>query len=494
MNLHPAALRSPIAPQGAPARPARARAWPLPSALALAAVLALAGCASPAPTGRATLAIGADRFKEAPATPGWTVARPADEAPRGPWWEAFGDATLNGLLPQVEVSNQGIAAAVARYAQAQALVDGQRAGQRPSLGATAGATRSGSGSGGDGATALRATLNAAWEPDLWGRLAAGVAQARANAGASAADLANATLSAQAALASNYFALRGADAELALLRATVEGYERSQQIARNRYEAGLAARTDVLQAETQLANARADLASLVAQRQQLEHAIAVLLGRAPADFTLAPAAWTQRVPEVPGLLPSQLLERRPDIAAAQRAVEAANAQIGIARSAYYPSLSLSASAGGSASRLADLFSASHTLWSLGLSLAQTLFDGGALDAALRGAQAGREATVASYRQTVLAAFQDVEDRLSTRRALNDQLALRRQASAAADLTEQQVLNRYRAGQVGYGDVVTAQTSALSARRALVQLQADLQTNAVGLVQALGGGWRDDGAPA
>jgi NodT family efflux transporter outer membrane factor (OMF) lipoprotein len=447
----------------------------------------LAGCAGVAPRHERPMVVTAAAFKEAPSNPDWREARPADAAERGPWWQRFGDATLDTLMPQVEVSNQTVAAAVSRYAQARALVAGQQAGLLPSLGVSGSANRSGSLRGGEGSTALRAGLEAGWEPDLWGRLASGVSQARATAQASAADLASATLSAQAALASNYFSLRGADAELALLRQTAEGYERSLQIARNRYQAGLAARTDLLQAETQLANARADQAALAAQRQQLEHAIAVLLGRAPADFTLPVEPWNQRVPEVPGLQPSELLQRRPDIAAAERAVAAANAQIGVARAAFYPSLSLSGSVGGSATRLADLLSASHSLWSLGLSVAQTLFDGGKLDAALRSAEAGRDTTVATYRQTVLVAFQEVEDRLSARRALNEQLALRGQASAAADLTEQQVLNRYRAGQVGYSEVVAAQVSAQNARRALLQVQSSLQTNAVELVQALGGGW-------
>lgn len=466
------------------------------SSLALCTALAaLTGCASVGPAyQRPTIEIP-DRFKEAP--PGWSPARPADAAPRGPWWQAFGDPQLDALVAQVEVSNQTVAAAVSRYAQAQALVAGQRAGLLPSLGLSGGASRSGGGAGGGGAgsgTSLRATVSASWEPDLWGRLSGAVAQARANEQASAADLASATLSAQAALVGNYLSLRSADAELALLRETVAGYERSLQITRNRYEAGLAARTDVLQAETQLANARAEIASLASQRQQLEHAIAVLLGRAPAGFSLAAAPWSNRVPEVPAVLPSELLQRRPDIAGAERAVAAANEQIGIARSAYFPRLTLGASGGNSATRLADLFSASHLLWSLGLDVAQTLFDGGAIAAAVRGAEAGREGTVAAYRQTVLEALQSVEDLLSTRRALGEQLGLRRQASAAADQTEQQVLNRYRAGQVGYTEVVSAQTSAQNARRALVQVQTALQTNAVALIQALGGGWSADELPS
>jgi len=470
-----------------------------PALCAIAAALALsAGACSMVPTyQRPEVAAQAASFKEAPSAPGWQAARPADEHPRGPWWQPFGDVTLDELMPQVEVSNQNVAAAVARYAAAQALVAGQQSQLMPQVQLSATATRSKAGiaiNAGSGVSvtsnSVRAVVNADWELDVWGRLRAGVSQAEANAQASAADLAGAKLSAQAALASAYFNLREADAELALLRDTVTGFERSLLITNNRYAAGQAARTDVLQAETQLANTRADVAALTVQRQQFEHAVAVLLGKAPADFALAVAPWTTTVPEVPPMLPSELLQRRPDIASAERAVAAANANIGVARAAYFPSIALGASAGTSGVRLTDLFNASNTLWSLGLSVAQVLFDGGALNAALKSAEAGRDVTIATYRQTALGAFQSVEDLLAQRRGLNEQLVLRQQASSAADLTEQQVLNRYRAGQVGYFDVVAAQTSALAARRSVVQLQGTLQTNAVALIQALGGGWVAD----
>lgn len=473
----------------APARPLR----PLACAVALAL---LSACGSMAPPyERPAMSMQAVSFKEAPDHPGWRAARPADEQPRGPWWRAFGDAQLDALLPQVEVSNQTIAAALARYAAAQALVGGQQAPLYPAVQLGGSATRS---SGNPSSptsvpgTVWRVNLSASWEADLWGRLRDGVAQARANAQASAADLAAARLSAQAALATAYFNLREADAELALLGQTVAGYERALQITNNRYAAGQAARSDVLQAETQLANTQAEAAALAATRAQSEHAIAALLGRAPGDFGLAAAPWTTAVPEVPPLLPSELLQRRPDIAAAERAVAAANAGIGIARAAYFPSLTLSASDGTSTRRAAELFSASNTLWSLGLAATQILFDGGGRHAALANAQASRDAAIATYRQTVLAALQSVEDLLTQQRGLSEQLALRRQASRAADLTEQQVLNRYRAGQVGYTEVVTAQTSALAARRSVVQLQGGLQTSAVALIQALGGGWVADGS--
>jgi NodT family efflux transporter outer membrane factor (OMF) lipoprotein len=274
----------------------------------------------------------------------------------------------------------------------------------------------------------------------------------------------------------------------LLERTLEGFQRSVEITQNRYTAGIVAKTDVLQAQTQLANAQADNAGLVRQRAQLEHAIAVLVGEAPGNFSLPPVAWKPSVPDIPVGVPSTLLQRRPDIAAAERRVATANEQIGIAKTAYYPSISLSASAGTGASRVADLFSAPSLIWSLGLSAAQLIFDAGTTSARVDGATASWEQAVARYRQTVLVAFQDVEDQLAATRVLQVQQELRRQASEAADQVEQQVLNRYRAGQVGYTEVISAQATALSARRALVQAMADRQTTAVALIQSLGGGWQ------
>ena len=457
------------------------------SSLALA--LLLAGCATVTPHSPPAIEAMPAAFKEAGAT--WAPAAPADALDRGPWWELFNDPELNRLASEVQLSNQNIAAAVAAYAQAQAVVRQQRAGLLPSVSLSGSATRT----GGDGAsrsgTSTQASLGVDWAPDLWGRLQGGVDAAQASAQASEADLASARLSAVGTLASAYFQLREADAEIDLLQATVEGYERSLHIARNRYAAGVAAQTDVLQAQTQLANARADLATVRQNRARYEHALAVLTGRAPANFSLPPAAWTAQVPDVPDLpvgLPSELLQRRPDIAAAERAVAAANAQIGIQRAAYYPSLSLGASLGSSGSSVGDLFQASHLVWSLGLSVAQTIFDAGANAARVEQAQAAHEARVATYRQTVLTAFQTVEDQLTTLHTLQQQEPLRREALAAADRTAQQQLNRYREGQVGYTEVVTAQAAALSAQRALLQLQVNRQLAVVALVQALGGGWQ------
>ncbi len=454
-----------------------------PHLLALASAILLAGCAV-SPAYKLPTAAAPAVYKEAQ---GWVAAAPADALERGPWWTLFGDPLLNQLAEGVDISNQNVAASVAAYQQARALVRQQRAGLFPTVSLTGSGARSGGNAAPVVSNDFRAALGASWEPDIWGRLGAGVSNAEASAQASAGDLAAARLSAQGELATNYFSLRQSDAQLALLNETIEGYRRVLDITRNRFEAGIAAKSDLLQAQTQLANAQNDSLTQTRQRAQLEHAIALLLGKAPAEFSLAVAPWKVVVPEVPLGVPSALLQRRPDIAAAERRVAAANEQIGIARAAYFPSLNLTGSYGSGASRVGDLFNASNSLWSLGVSAAQTLFNAGATEAGVDSAKAAYDGAVARYRQTVLTAFGAVEDQLTATRVLNEQQVFLQQASSAADEVEVQLLNRYRAGQVSYSDVVTAQVTALSARRALVQSQADRQNAAVALIQALGGGW-------
>jgi NodT family efflux transporter outer membrane factor (OMF) lipoprotein len=456
-----------------------------PSTLILALALAVGGCANLAPKYDAPEVDTPVAFKEGQGT--WVRAAPADTLTRGPWWELFNDPVLNDLASRVEISNQNVAAAVASYTQARALTAEQRASLFPNVGLDVGANRSG---GKDQPTrsSYQVNIGASWEPDVWGRLRLGVDRARAGEQASAADLAAAKLAAQGELAVNYFGLREADLQRITLRETVAGYQRSLQIARNRYEVGIVARTDVLQAETQLANAQAELLGTERQRAQFEHAIAVLVGRAPGNFELqSDPTWRPVVPLVPFDVPSTLLQRRPDIAAAERRVQQANAQIGVARAGYFPSLRLTGSAGLSAASIGDLFSASSLVWAVGASLAQTLFDAGATTARVDSAKGALNEAAARYRQTVLTAFQDVEDQLVALRVLEQQQVLREQAWRAAELVEQQVLNRYRSGLVGFTEVVTAQASAASARRALVSVQSDRQVAAVALIQALGGGW-------
>jgi NodT family efflux transporter outer membrane factor (OMF) lipoprotein len=456
---------------------------PLRHAPILLAIGILSGCAV-GPAYKLPSTPQPAAFKEAGP---WMPAAPADMLERGPWWILFGDPLLNNLASSVEVSNQNVAAAVASYAQARALVQQQRASLFPTVSLSAGADKSGGGGSSSSDKRLHLGIGGSWEPDIWRRLRAGVNGANANAQASAADLAAAKLSAQGELAADYFSLRQTDAQRELLAKTIEGYQRVLMITQNRFNAGIAAKSDVLQAQTQLANAQSDDLTLTRQRATLEHAIAILVGKAPADFTLAPAPWQANVPEVPVGVPSSLLQRRPDIAAAERRVAAANEQIGVARAAYYPNIGLTGSYGTSGSTVANLFSVSNAVWSLGLSAAQTIFNSGATRASVAGAEAAQQGATARYRQTVLDAFGDVEDQLAASRVLAQQTVLRRQASDAADQVEVQFLNRYKAGQVSYTEVVQAQATALSARRALVQAQADRQTTAVALIQSIGGGW-------
>jgi NodT family efflux transporter outer membrane factor (OMF) lipoprotein len=471
---------------------------------ALLASAALAGCAVGPNYVRPSAPLS-PTFKEASA---WSPAAPADTLDRGDWWTLFDDPALNGLEAKVSVSNQNIIAAEAAYRNARAVVSEQRAALFPTVDLSGSATRSGSGGGSSGAvitgagggtivtgggggrssTQYRASIGASWEPDVWGRIRRTIEGARSNAQASAADLAAARLSAQGELATDYFGLREADAEIALDRATVAAYQRSLTIAQNRYNAGVTVRSDVYQAQTQLANAQADLAGLDQQRANFEHAIAVLTGEAPGNFSLATAPWNGTVPAIPPAVPSTLLQRRPDIAGAERRVQAANAQIGVQTAAYFPTISLTGSYGFAATELGSLFKSSNALWSYGASVAETLFDAGARRARVSEARASRDQAVARYRETVLEALQDVEDQLAATRVLAQQAELRRQASMAADAAETIVSNQYRSGQVSYADVVTAQTAAYTARRALAQSAAQRQTTAVALIQSLGGGWK------
>lgn len=423
-------------------------------------------------------------YKEAA---GWVAAQPADGLRREAWWQSFGDPQINTLAEKVSVSNQNIAAAVAAYAQARALVGQQRAGLFPSVSLSGRVNRSSSNSSTGSQQDVQFGLGGTWEPDVWGRLQRAVTGAAAAAEASAGDLATATLSAQGELVGNYLLLRQTDEQRRLLAAAIQDYQRVLQITQNRYNAGVAPKTDVLQAQTQLASAQSELEGLMRTRAQLEHAVAVLIGETPASFSIAPLAWAPTVPRVPPSIPSELLQRRPDIAASERRVAAANEQIGIARSAYFPSITLGASEGIAAGSVAALASNPITLWSIGVSLTQTVFNAGLVKNRIAGAEAAYDEAVARYRQTVLTAFQSVEDQLVATRVLAQQESFLSEAAQAASQAEQQQLNRYRAGQVSFLEVVAAQTTALNARRALVQQQGNRQVATVALIQALGGGW-------
>ena len=453
--------------------------------LLLAAIGLLSACSFAPHTAMEPMPVPMHWKHAAPAA-GWVSASEARAWSQGQWWLLWDDPVLHALVQRVELNNQNLKAAAANLAQAQALLRQQQAELWPALGGQLGQQRS----GGDDRSASGSaslSLNASWAPDLWGRVGNAVSAQAASVQASEADLAGARLNAQASLATAYFALRAADAEIALLDDIIVGYERSARITQNRYDVGVVPRTDTFQAQSTLQNARATRVALQRGRAAYEHAIALLLGEAPAGFALPVASWASGVPAVPPQLPAPLLLRRPDVAGNERAVTAANAQIGVARSAYFPNLSLSASLGAGGAHLADLVSAPSLLWSLGLTLAQNIFDAGAREARVEQSLAAREAAVARYRQSALAAMKEVEDQLSALATLAAQTDYVRAAADAAERIEQQQLNRYQAGLSSYTEVVTAQASALSARRNLLQLQLQRQQAAVGLIQALGGGW-------
>ena len=469
-----------------------------PALLALLATAALGGCSLAPPYARPSVPL-APQWKTAD---GWQPANPSDGAPRGDWWTGFGDATLNDLVTRADAHNQTIAQAAATYRQAHALTREAKAALFPTISATGAVSHSASGgsrtivtngvtssAGTRSSTSYSVSVDGSWQPDLFGKVLNTVSNAHATEQARQADLASAQLAIDGELATDYLGLRSADAQIASLTATVTAYQRSLTIASNRYNAGIVAHTDVFQGQSQLASAQSDLESEKRTRAQLEDAIAVLVGENAASFSLpAVANWMPTVPDVPVAVPSTLLERRPDIASAERQVAAANAQIGVDRAAFFPVLSLSGSGGFNNDSLSGLFSSAASLWSIGASLAQTIFDGGARSARVRADRAAYDAAVANYRQVTLAAFQNVQDNLAATAILARQDALLRQASVAADRSEASVRFQYQSGIVVYTDVVTAQATALAARRALIQIQADRQTTAVALVQALGGGWQ------
>ncbi|HUW50473.1 MAG TPA: efflux transporter outer membrane subunit [Sulfuricella sp.] len=446
----------------------------------------LAGCAVGPDYQRPAIEIPA-AYKE---SNGWKVAEPRDHAVRGKWWEIYGDPLLNALAQQVEISNQNVRAAEAQYRQALALLGGARAGYFPTASADLSASRgqaAGTSSAPTGNTD-RLSLSASWEADVWGRIGRSVESNEASAEAGAADLQSALLSAQSTLAQTYLLLRINDVQRQLLERTAVAYERSLQITRNRYEAGVAGRVDVAQAETQLKSTQAQAIDLGVQRTQLEHAIALLIGKAPVDFKLEPNYLLPALPEIPVGLPSELLERRPDIAAAERRAAAANAQIGVAQAAFFPSLSLSASTGYQSTSLANLVSLPNRFWSLGPALAATLFDGGARSALKEQAVAVFDKNVAAYRQSVLTGFQEVEDNLSALRILNEEAKVQREAAQSAAESVTLADNQYQAGTVSYLNVISAQTASLTADRSSLDITGRSLLASVALLKALGGGWR------
>lgn len=422
--------------------------------------------------------------------PIWQPARPADMEPRGEWWTVFDSAELNELAQRLNQNNYTIAEYEATYRQAQALVQQAQSGLYPLLGVSAAGSRSRAATS-SGATAvaksLSVGLDASWEPDLWGSVRRTIESDQARAEASAAQLAAMRLSLQAQLATAYLQLVVADAQMAQLRQITSGLTDLLRLTENQYRAGTVASDTVASAQSQLATQQATLTAQALSRAQLEHAIAVLIGVPPAQFSLPDTHPPVALPQVPAGLPSTLLQRRPDVAAAERTVAAANAQIGVAEAAYFPDITLSASGGFAGSALSGLLSTPHRVWSLGLALAGTLFDGGERSAVVAQARASYDASVASYRQTVLSAFQGVEDQLVAQRLLADEAAQSSVALSAARKAEQVTTNQYRAGTTTYLAVITVQNTRLTAENTLWTVRSNQYTTAVSLINNLGGNW-------
>lgn len=432
----------------------------------------------------------------------WKLAKPRDHYPRGMWWEIYDDIQLNALVQQISISNQNIRSSEAQYRQALSLLDAARARYFPVVTGTISNTRGqGTAATNSGVTipgisragiteTSRLLISATWEADLWGRIGRTVESNQASAEASAADLQSALLSLQSMLVQTYFQLRINDAQRQLLEQTSIAYKRSLQITQNRYEAGIAGRSDVVQAETQLKATQAQAIDLGVQRSQFEHAIAVLIGKYPSNFVIKPSSIVPRLPKFPSGFPSELLERRPDIAAAERRVQAANAQIGvaIAQSVFFPSLILGASTGYQGSVISDILSSSNMLWSLGPNIAATLFDGELRASQKAQAVATFDKSVADYRQIVLTGFQEVEDNLSALRILSEEAKVQHSAKLAAQESVTLFNNQYKAGTVSYLNVVTAQATALDADIRSLNITGRSLVASTALLKALGGDWR------
>jgi NodT family efflux transporter outer membrane factor (OMF) lipoprotein len=458
----------------------------LRAAALVAGAVALGACTVVGPTYQRPAVATPAEYREAGTL--WKTAKPSDVVKRASWWELYEDPQLSALASRVQSANQDVRQAAARVRQAQAIVRQAQAQRYPFVGGSGAANRSrvvNEGSG--GSTTLELALDASWEPDLWGRVRRTIEAGEAQLQAQAADLESIRLAAIATLVQNYLALRVIDVQARLLDDTVSAFERFLQLTRNRYNAGVAAKADVIQAEAQLRSNQAQRVDLGVQRAQLEHAIAVLVGEPPAALTVPSATMIAVLPAIPAGIPSELLQRRPDIARAERNVAAANARIGVAQAALYPSLNLSAAIGLRGGTLADLLGAPTVFWALGAAASQVLFDAGEREAITDEARAAHEVEVAFYRRTVLAAFQEVEDQLATLRILEEEAKLQADAVTAARESVRLVENQYKAGTASFLAVITVQAIALSDQRTAVQILGRRLLASVQLVRALGGGW-------
>jgi len=424
-----------------------------------------------------------DHYKE---ETDWKPSEPNDALSRGPWWKVFRDDELAALESKISVSNENVKAAAAAVLQARALEAQARAGFWPTIAAGVGLQR-GAVAGAPARTTVDATASGNWTLDIWGQLRRTVESDRASAQASAAALAAATLSAQGQLATDYFELRAQDELQRIYDDIVLAEQQSLKITESRYRFGVAAKADVVSAQTQLLNSQAQQINAKIQRGILEHAIAVLVGQQPATFSLTPSAMRTDVPTVPAGVPSTLLERRPDVAEAERKMAASNAQIGAAEAAFFPSLTIAGSDQYSSNTFSRLITASNRVWAIGPQLAETLFDGGLRRAQVAQARAAYDATVATYRQTVLSGFEQVEDDMVTLRVLERQAVGEDAAVAAAKEAERLTLNQYKAGTVPYSSVITAQTTRLASEETALSVLSNRLQASVALIEDLGGGW-------
>ncbi|HKD07327.1 MAG TPA: efflux transporter outer membrane subunit [Bryobacteraceae bacterium] len=464
--------------------------------LPLTSIILCSACAV-GPKYQRPVAPATPSFKEMAGSDEWKTATPSDGQLKGKWWEIFNDPQLNELEERVSTGNFTVKQMEAQFRASRALVLGARANYYPTIGASPSVGVTGVGGNGSrlgGTTgSFSIPFSATWVPDLWGRVRLAVEAANANAQVSAADLENARLALQATLASDYFNLIGTDMEIALLQDTIKAYETYLTLTQNRYAGGVAAKSDVTLAQTQLFTTQANMTDLQVTRNQLEHAIAVTTGRAPAELSIPAGRIAGSPPPIPVAVPSTLLERRPDISAQERLIAAANANIGIAETAYYPTLSISASAALTNSSFANLFTWASRVWSVGPTLSQTLFDFGRRHATVENAEAIYDASVAAYRETVLSAFQQVEDNLSALRVLAQESEQQAAAVEAANTSLTLETDRYKAGTDSYLNVITTQTIALSDQREQVTLLQRRMVAAVNLIVALGGGWDASALP-
>jgi NodT family efflux transporter outer membrane factor (OMF) lipoprotein len=431
----------------------------------------------------------------------WKAAQPNDQNLGGEWWRIFQDPQLDALEAQVNVSNQNLKAAAAQYQQARAVLRYYRADYYPTVTAGPSATRTRVSANAPTNSALRGVtfndfvmpIDVSYQADVWGRVRKSVESYREQAQASAADLATVNLSLHSDLAIDYFQARSLDAEEQLLNSTVKQYEEALELNQSRFEGGIASEVDVEQAKTQLQTTRAAAIDVGVARAQFEHAVAILIGKPPAEFSLPPLPLTAAPPRIPVSVPSELLERRPDIAAAERRVAAANAQIGVAKSAYYPLISLTGSGGFESSSITTLLQGPSGLWSVGLSAVGTIFDVGRRRAFTDEARAAYDAQVATYRENVLTGFQQVEDSLATVRILEHEADVQDEAVVAAQRSLDLSITRYKGGVTTYLEVITAQSAALSDQVTAVDILGRRMANTVLLIQALGGGWDKSSLP-